>query len=248
MDSEDARERRLDIELVRRGLAASRAQARAAIEAGKVAVGGAVATKPGQGVYPATIIDYEPPHPWVSRGGLKLVHALDVFGVDPAGLACLDVGSSTGGFTDVLLARGARKVWAVDVGRGQLAAKLVADSRVVAMEATDARTLTRAEIPESPDLIVCDASFIGLAKVLPAALALAGPGARLVALFKPQFEVGPAHIGKGGLVKDQGAVEVAERAFSAWLEAAGWRIADWADSPITGGDGNRERLFWAVRS
>lgn len=248
MDMEDARERRLDIELVTRGLAASRAQARAAIEAGKVSVDGVTAGKPGQGVTGDSRIDYEPPHPWVSRGGLKLAHALDAFGVDPAGLTCLDVGASTGGFTDVLLARGARRVFAVDVGRGQLAAKLAADPRVVSMEGTDARGLTSAEIPEAPDLVVCDASFIGLAKVLPAALALAAPGARLAALFKPQFEVGPAHIGKGGLVKDPRAAEDAAAAFETWLRSAGWKIAAWADSPIAGGDGNRERLFLALRA
>lgn len=248
MDRQDARERRLDIELVSRGLATSRAQARAAIEAGKVQVDGRTAAKPGQTVSADTLIAYEPPHPWVSRGGLKLVHGLDVFGVDPAGLACLDVGASTGGFTDVLLARGARRVWAVDVGHGQLAARLAADPRVVSLEGTDARALTPLEVPEPPALVVCDASFIGLAKVLPAALGLAAPGARLLALFKPQFEVGPANIGKGGLVKDTAAVEAAERGFEAWLASAGWTIQAWTDSPIAGGDGNRERLFLAVRS
>ncbi|RYD92617.1 MAG: TlyA family RNA methyltransferase, partial [Sphingomonadales bacterium] len=164
MDDDDAR--RLDVELVRRGLMASRAQARAAIEAGKVLVDRTVAAKPGLSVTAQTVIVAEPAHPWVSRGGLKLAHALDTFGVDPSGLACLDVGSSTGGFTDVLLSRGARRVVAVDSGRDQLHAKLRADPRVLSLEATDARQLTPELIGEPPALIVVDASFIGLAKLL----------------------------------------------------------------------------------
>jgi 23S rRNA (cytidine1920-2'-O)/16S rRNA (cytidine1409-2'-O)-methyltransferase len=245
MDDDDAR--RLDVELVRRGLMASRAQARAAIEASKVLVDGAIATKPGLPVTAQTVIVAEPAHPWVSRGGLKLAHALDTFGVDPAGRACLDVGSSTGGFTDVLLSRGARRVVAVDAGRDQLHAKLRAEPRVVSLEATDARHLTAELLGEPPTLIVVDASFIGLAKLLARPLELAAPYAILVGLFKPQFEVGPAHVGRGGIVSDQEAVERSAAEFEAWLTARGWPIAAWTHSPIAGGDGNLERLFLAKR-
>jgi 23S rRNA (cytidine1920-2'-O)/16S rRNA (cytidine1409-2'-O)-methyltransferase len=238
---------RLDVELVRRGLAASRTQARAAIEAGNVKVDGAVAVKPGQPVAEDAAIDWTPAHPWVSRGGLKLVQALEVFGVDPAGQACLDVGASTGGFTDVLLSKGARRVIAVDVGRGQLHPKLAADPRVVSLEATDARTLTTDMLGETPTLVVCDASFISLAKLLGRPLSLAANGAELVTLFKPQFEVGPAHVGKGGIVSDQAAADRAAEAFEAWLGQQGWDVKDRTDSPILGGDGNRERLIHARR-
>ena len=210
--------RRLDVELVQRGLMASRAQARAAIEAGKVLVEGAVAAKPGLLVTPASTIIAEPAHPWVSRGGLKLDHALQTFGIDPTGLACLDVGASTGGFTDVLLSRGARRVVAVDSGRDQLHLKLRGDPRVISLESTDARDLTAAMLGEPPRLIVVDASFIGLAKLLSRPLELAAEGAWLVGLFKPQFEVGPAHVGRGGIVSDLAAVERA-------ATAAAWRVA-----------------------
>lgn len=242
---QDGKPRRLDVELVRRGLAPSRAQARAAVEAGKVAVDGQPASKSGQLVRGDTPIAAEPPHPWVSRGGLKLDHALTVFGVDVAGKACLDVGSSTGGFTHVLLARGARRVVAVDVGRDQLHPRLRADPRVVSLEATDARSLTAAKLGEPPAVIVCDASFIGLAKLLGPALELAAPGGQLVALFKPQFEVGPAHVGRGGIVSDMAATEAAATALGAWLEGQGWPVKNWTDSPIQGGDGNNERLLLA---
>jgi 23S rRNA (cytidine1920-2'-O)/16S rRNA (cytidine1409-2'-O)-methyltransferase len=245
MDDDDAR--RLDVELVRRGLMASRAQARAAIDAGKVLVDRTVATKPGLSVTAQTVIVAEPAHPWVSRGGLKLVHALDTFGVDPAGRACLDVGSSTGGFTDVLLSRGARRVVAIDAGRDQLHAKLRSDPRVVSLEATDARDLTPELLGEPPSLVVVDASFIGLAKLLARPLELAAPDAILVGLFKPQFEVGPAHVGRGGIVSDQAAVERSATEFETWLAARGWPINAWTHSPIAGGDGNLERLFLAKR-
>jgi len=245
MDDDDAR--RLDVELVRRGLMASRAQARAAIEAGKVIVDRTVAAKPGLSVTALSAIVAEPAHPWVSRGGLKLVHALDTFGVDPAGRACLDVGSSTGGFTDVLLSRGARRVVAVDAGRDQLHAKLRADPRVVSLEATDARELTSELLGEPPTLIVVDASFIGLAKLLARPLELAAEDAILVGLFKPQFEVGPAHVGRGGIVSDLAAVERSAAEFESWLTNCGWPIAAWTQSPIAGGDGNLERLFLAKR-
>jgi 23S rRNA (cytidine1920-2'-O)/16S rRNA (cytidine1409-2'-O)-methyltransferase len=242
-DPGDTEARRLDVEMVRRGLSSSRAQARAAIEAGLVTVEGAVAVKPGQVVRSMAAIMAEAAHPWASRGGVKLAHALDVFGVDPAGRACLDVGASTGGFTDVLLARKARRVVAVDVGRGQLVARLAGDKRVVSREATDARSLTAEMIGEAPSLVVCDASFIGLAKVLPVALDLAAPGADLVALFKPQFEVGRAKIGKGGIVSDTAAVDAAAAELEAWLTMRAWSPPQWTDSPIAGGDGNRERLL-----
>lgn len=242
---EDTDPRRLDVELVRRGLAVSRAQARASIEAGKVQVDGREATKPGLLVRPDTAIAAEAAHPWVSRGGLKLDHALTAFGVDVTGLACLDVGSSTGGFTDVLLSRGARRVVAVDVGRDQLHPRLRADPRVLSLEATDARSLTAAMLGEPPELIVCDASFIGLAKLLGPALALAAPGAQLVALFKPQFEVGPAHVGRGGIVSDLPATDAAAAALANWLSGQDWPVEKWTDSPIQGGDGNNERLLLA---
>jgi 23S rRNA (cytidine1920-2'-O)/16S rRNA (cytidine1409-2'-O)-methyltransferase len=242
----DSETRRLDVELVRRGLAPSRAQARAAIEAGKVSVDGATAQKPGLLVRGDSTILAEAAHPWVSRGGLKLDHALNVFGVDVAGRACLDVGASTGGFTDVLLARGARRIVAVDVGRDQLHEKLKRDPRVTSLEATDARRLTAAMLDESPTLVVCDASFIGLAKLLGPALALAAPGAQLIALFKPQFEVGPANVGKGGIVTNQAAVEAAASALEAWLGKIHWPVSKWTESPIAGGDGNLERLLLAT--
>lgn len=240
--------RRLDVELVRRGLMASRAQARAAIEAGKVLVDGAAAAKPGLPVTPSSVILAEPAHPWVSRGGVKLDHALSAFGVDPAGRACLDVGASTGGFTDVLLSRGARRVVAVDTGREQLHPKLKGDARVLSLESMDARDLTAEILGEPPSLIVVDASFIGLAKLLARPLELAAEKAQLVGLFKPQFEVGPANVGRGGIVSDQAAVERAAAEFADWLAGQGWPIDAWTPSPIAGGDGNLERLFYARSS
>lgn len=239
---------RLDVELVQRGLAASRGQARETIAAGKVTVNGVLATKAGQLVAADAVIEAVQLHPWVSRGGVKLAHALDSFGVDPAGRHCLDIGSSTGGFTDVLLSRGARRVVAVDVGIGQLHPRLREDPRVVSLESTDARSLDLGMIVEAPTLLVCDASFIGLAKLLAVPLSLAAPEAQLVALFKPQFEVGRENIGKGGIVSDLGATDDAARALEVWLAQAGWRVEKWIESPISGGDGNRERLFLAVRS
>lgn len=187
-------------------------------------------------------------HPWVGRGALKLVHALDAWPIAVEGRVALDVGASTGGFTEVCLSRGAARVYAVDVGRGQLHPKVAADPRVVSLEAVDARDLTAALIPQAPGLIVTDVSFISLAKALPAALALAAPGADLVALVKPQFEVGPARVGKGGVVADPAARAEALAGVEAFLEASGWAVQATADSPITGGDGNREFLVWARRS
>lgn len=186
-------------------------------------------------------------HPWVSRGGVKLAHALDQFGLDPTGRVCLDIGASTGGFTDVLLARGARCVYAVDVGHGQLDWRLRNDPRVVVLERTNARHLSAREVPEPPGFITCDASFIGLRQVLPAALALARADAVLVALIKPQFEVGKGHVGKGGVVRDPALHDAVCRAVADWLAAEGWRVRGIVESPILGPEGNREFLIAAVR-
>ena len=186
-------------------------------------------------------------HPWVSRGGVKLAHGLDHFGWDVAGLTALDVGSSTGGFTDVLLSRGATRVYAVDSGTNQLAWKLRQDRRVVELEQTNARHLTAREIPEAVDVIVCDASFIGLAKVLETPLSFAKPAARLLALIKPQFEAGRGEVGKGGVVRDP---EIHDRVCAevrAWIEAQGWAVAGITPSPITGPEGNIEFLIAAAR-
>jgi 23S rRNA (cytidine1920-2'-O)/16S rRNA (cytidine1409-2'-O)-methyltransferase len=239
--------RRLDLLLVERGLAESRSRARALIEAGKVLADHRPADKPSlvlaeDAALEITGLD----HPWVSRGGLKLGAALDYFEIDPTGLIALDIGASTGGFTDVLLTRGAARVYAVDAGHGQLVEKLRRDPRIVSLEKQNARALTRAEIPEPVGIVTCDASFIGLETVLPAPLALAAPGAFLVALIKPQFEAGPGRVGKGGVVRD--AVlqqEICDR-IADWLGALpGWRVLGLIDSPIEGGDGNREFLIAA---
>ncbi len=186
-------------------------------------------------------------HPWVSRGGIKLAHGLDHFAIDPAGLVVLDIGASTGGFTDVALSRGAAKVYAVDVGHGQLAWKLRNDPRVVVLEKTNARHLTRDQVPDPAGLVVCDASFIGLETVLPAPLSLAAPGARLVALIKPQFEVGPARVGKGGVVRDDALHEEVCARIAAWLPARGWSVLGLTESPIRGPEGNKEFLIAARR-
>ena len=187
-------------------------------------------------------------HPWVSRGGVKLDHGLSHFGFDVAGAVALDVGSSTGGFTDVLLSRGAAKVYAVDVGTNQLAWKLRQDPRVIVHEQTNARGLSRAIIPEPVDVIVCDASFIGLAKVLEAPLELARPGAKLVALVKPQFEAGRAEVGKGGVVRDPAVHERVCEEAKAWVESRGWDVLGVTPSPITGPEGNVEFLLGAVKN
>jgi 23S rRNA (cytidine1920-2'-O)/16S rRNA (cytidine1409-2'-O)-methyltransferase len=240
---------RLDVALVERGLADSRAKAQALILAGVVYSGERRLDKPGlaiAGDLPLELRGQE--NPWVSRGGLKLAHALDHFAIDPAGGTWLDIGASTGGFTDVLLARGAAKVYAVDVGHGQLAWKLRQDPRVVVLERTNARRLARADIPDAPDGIVCDASFIGLEVILPAPLALTAPAARLVALIKPQFEVGPAQVGKGGIVRDPDLHREVCARIADWLgRQPGWTVLGITASPITGADGNREFLIAAQR-
>jgi 23S rRNA (cytidine1920-2'-O)/16S rRNA (cytidine1409-2'-O)-methyltransferase len=237
--------KRVDLELVERGLAESRERARALIMAGLVFSAERRVVKAGEVIAVGAPLEVRGrDHPWVSRGGLKLVAGLDHFALDPAGLVALDVGASTGGFTDVLLSRGAARVYAVDVGHGQLAWKLRQDPRVVVLERTNARALGRAEIPEPVDLIVCDASFIGLSVVLPAALALAAPGARLVALVKPQFEVGRGQVGKGGIVRDAALHQEVCTRIAEWLAAQpGWALLGLTDSPITGQDGNREFLI-----
>ena len=240
---------RADQLLVERGLAESRARAQALIMAGKVYLATRRIDKPGQQVPADAELEIKgQDHPWVSRGGLKLVKALDHFAIEAAGLVCLDVGASTGGFTDVLLTRGAARVYAVDVGHGQLAWKLRQDPRVEVLEKTNARHLTAGQLPEAVDLVVCDASFIGLETVLPAPLALTGPGARLVALIKPQFEVGKGQVGKGGVVRDPELHEEVCARIEAWLGAqAGWRVLGVTESPILGPEGNKEFLIAAAR-
>ena len=239
---------RADRLLVARGLFESRAKAQAAIAAGGVTADGRLVAKPSELVADDAVVEAQAAHPWVGRGALKLEHALSEWQIAVAGSVVLDVGASTGGFTEVCLAAGARRVYAVDVGRGQLHPSLADDPRVILLEGLDARALTTAEVPEPPGLIVCDVSFIGLAKALPAALALAAPFADLIALVKPQFEVGPERVGKGGLVKDEAARADALAGVDAFLTAAGWTVLATADSPITGGDGARELLLWAERN
>jgi len=242
--------RRLDALLVERGLVETRNKAQSLIMAGLVWSGDRRLEKPGMVLPEETQIEVRGrDHPWVSRGGLKLVRALDRFSIDPTGVVALDVGASTGGFTDVLLARGAVRVYAVDVGYGQLAAKLRTDPRVVLLERVNARTLTRTQVPEPIDLVVCDASFIGLEIVLPAALALAAEHGRLVALIKPQFEVGKGKVGKGGVVRDPELQrEVCDR-IVAWLDTrAGWSVEGLIESPILGADGNQEFLVYARKT
>jgi 23S rRNA (cytidine1920-2'-O)/16S rRNA (cytidine1409-2'-O)-methyltransferase len=212
-----------------------------------VTAGGLAVTKASQELDDGAELVATAAHPWVGRGALKLVHALETWPIAVEGRIVLDVGASTGGFTEVALSRGAARVYAVDVGRGQLHPKLAGDPLVVGLEGVDARTLTSALIPEPPQLVVTDVSFIGLAKALPAALALAAPGADLVALVKPQFEVGPERVGKGGLVKDEAARAEALAGVREFLEASGWPVQATTDSPIEGGEGAREYLLWARR-
>lgn len=233
---------RADLLLVAKGLADSRARARAAIEAGGVTADGRPVARASDMLDEAAEIVAPPAHPYVGRGALKLAHALALWPVEVSGRTVLDLGASTGGFTEVCLRAGAARVFAVDVGRGQLHPSLAADPRVVNLEATDARALT-AELVGAPDLIVGDLSFIGLEKALPAALKLAKGD--LVALVKPQFEVGPERVGKGGLVKDEATRRAALDGVVRFVEASGWRVREVADSPIVGGDGNREYLLWA---
>ncbi len=206
--------------------------------------------KAGQQVQPDIALDVRgQDHHWVSRGGLKLARAIDEFNIDPTDKICIDVGASTGGFTDVLIQNGASKVYAVDVGHGQLAWKLRSDDRVIVLEKTNARYLTSNDIPDAPEIVVCDASFIGLRTVLPAAMALAKPGATLAALIKPQFEAGREHVGKGGVVRDP---EIHQRVcddVSVWLDGLDdWSVVGITQSPIKGPEGNIEFLIVAKKS
>jgi 23S rRNA (cytidine1920-2'-O)/16S rRNA (cytidine1409-2'-O)-methyltransferase len=242
--------RRLDQLLLDRGLVESRAKAQALVLAGKVFSGEKRLDKPGTPLPEDTALEVRgQDHPWVSRGGVKLAHALDHFRLSPKGRVCLDIGASTGGFTDVLLAKGAAKVHAVDVGHGQLAWKLRQDPRVVVHEKTNARFLTTDQVPDPIGALVCDASFIGLATILPAPLALCAPGAWAVALIKPQFEVGPGAVGKGGVVREPAQHRAVVARIAAWFgERAGWSVLGTTESPITGPEGNREFLIAARKS
>ena len=240
---------RADQRLVDLGLAESRARAQALILSGNVFIGDRRVDKAGQGIAADTGFTIKGrDHPWVSRGGVKLAHGLDHFGWDVAGAIAIDVGASTGGFTDVLLTRCAARVYAVDSGTNQLAWKIRTDPRVIVHEQTSARILTDAHIPEPVDLIVCDASFIGLAKVLERPLGFAAPSARLMALVKPQFEVGREAVGKGGVVRDPALRESACADVQGWLGGQGWRVAGIVESPITGPQGNVEFLIAAHRN
>ena len=239
---------RADLLLVERGLFASRAKAREAIEAGLVLVDGVALKKPSDMVDSKSKIEAQKPYRWVSRGGLKLEAGLTHFQIDAKERICLDVGSSTGGFTDVLLSRGAAQVFAVDVGQDQLHERLRRNKRVVSLEQTDARNLDETLIPDAPSLVVCDASFISLKLVLPQALALAAKGAFLVALIKPQFEAGREAVREGrGIVRDEAVHEAVCADIAEWLAATGWNVLGIAPSPIEGGDGNREFLIGAQK-
>ena len=237
---------RADQLLVDRGLAESRTRAQALILAGLAFVGDRKIDKAGQQLAPDAEISVKGrDHPWVSRGGIKLDHALTHLGWDVAGAVAIDVGSSTGGFTDVLLSRGAVRVYAVDSGTNQLAWTLRQDGRVVVHERTSARILTAEHIPEPVDLIVCDASFIALSKVLPVPMSFARPGARLVALVKPQFEAARHEVGKKGVVRDAAVHARVCSEVGSWIEGEGWRVIDLVESPITGPEGNVEFLIAA---
>ena len=240
---------RVDQMLVDRGLVESRSRAQALVMAGLVFSGETKIAKPGQQLAEDAVLDVRGrDHPWVSRGGIKLAHGLEHFGWDVTDAVAIDVGSSTGGFTDVLLQKGAARVYAVDSGTNQLAWSLRQDSRVIVHEQTSARILTEAHIPEPVDIIVCDASFIGLAKVLERPLSFAKPGARLLALIKPQFEAGREEVGKGGVVRDAAVHQRVCDQVVAWLTDSGWQVAGVTQSPITGPEGNIEFLVAASRN
>ena len=238
---------RIDRLLVERGLFESRARAQAAVAAGRVTADEVVVRRPAHEVARDATLRAEPAHPWVSRGGVKLAAALDHFRFDPSGRVCLDVGASTGGFADVLLARGARRVYAVDVGRGQLHPSLRAQPQLVAIEATDIRELDPARLPEQPDLVTIDVSFISLKLVLPAVFRLARAPAQLLALIKPQFEAGRG-MARKGVVRDPAVHAAACDDIAAFVAAHGWQMAGIAPSAIPGGDGNREFFIAACRT
>ncbi|WP_033921399.1 TlyA family RNA methyltransferase [Sphingomonas sp. 37zxx] len=232
--------------LVDRGLAESRTRAQALVMAGLVFAGDRKVEKPGQALADDVVLDVRGrDHPWVSRGGVKLAHGLAHFGWTVEGVVAIDVGSSTGGFTDVLLTQGATRVYAVDSGTNQLAWKLRQDPRVVVHEQTSARILTPVHIPEPIDLVVCDASFIGLAKVLDRPLSFVRPGGRLLALIKPQFEAGRDEVGKGGVVRDPVVHARVCDDVAGWLGGIGWTVEGVVESPITGPEGNIEFLIAA---
>ncbi len=240
---------RVDQALVDRGLVESRSRAQALVLAGLVFSGETKIAKPGQTIpEDAPLETRGRDHPWVSRGGIKLAHAIDHFQLDPTGVTAMDIGSSTGGFTDVLLTKGADHVFAVDSGTNQLAWKLRQDPRVTVLEQTSARVLTPAQIDRPCDWVVCDASFISLAKVLDVPLKLAAPACRLVALIKPQFEVGRTEVGKGGVVRDPVLHERVCAEVRTWVEGLGFVVDGIVESPITGPEGNVEFLICAQRS
>ncbi len=239
---------RLDLLLVQRKLVSTRSKAQDLIKRGAVRVGGAPALKAGQEVSADEALEVLETGRYVARSAWKLIAALDAFGFDPSGLACLDAGASTGGFTGVLLERGAARIFAIDVGRDQLHPTLRANPKVVSLESTDARSLTAAMFPSPIEAIVCDVSFISLLKVLPAILPLAQGRTWLAALIKPQFEVGRAAVGKGGIVKDEAAKEKAIQAVLTYIEQAGWTVLGTVRSPILGQDGNEETLVGAIRN
>ena len=241
-----SKKERIDRLLVERGLFESRAKAQAAIEAGLVTVEEEPVHKASQEFADDAVLDASPAHPYVSRGGVKLAAALDYFRFDPRGRICLDVGASTGGFTQVLLERGARRVYAVDVGRGQLHPSLRGRSDVASYEETDIRRMSPAAMRETPDLITVDVSFISLKQVLPAALKLVAHRTQLVALIKPQFEAGPVYV-KKGIVRDTSVHKAVRDEIVATVTSLGWRVLGVIPSPITGGDGNAEFLLGAVR-
>lgn len=240
----------MDQLLVDRGLVESRSRAQALIMAGLVYSKERKLEKAGQQVAEDIALDVRgQDHSWVSRGGLKLAHALEHFNIDPAGMICIDVGASTGGFTDVLLQNGAARVYAVDVGHGQLAWKLRSDDRVIVLEKTNARYLTPEQIPEPVDMVVCDASFIGLKTVLPAAMSLTRDKAILAALIKPQFEAGREHVGKGGVVRDPEIHTTVCEDIRTWLSAqVNWSVEGIVESPIKGPEGNIEFLIIGRKS
>ncbi|MDA7948427.1 MAG: TlyA family RNA methyltransferase [Hyphomicrobiaceae bacterium] len=241
---------RLDELLVQRGFVTSRSRGADAVRRGTVTVDGRVATKAGQSVAPGARIDIDDPAlNYVSRGALKLKHALDEFSFDPSGCGCLDIGASTGGFTQILFEHDAAHVTAVDVGRDQFSSELRGDPRVTVLEGTDARALSRDLVPEEIHGIVADVSFISLTKALPVALDLGAQGCWLIALIKPQFEVGPKQVGKGGVVRDDAVRRAAAESVRNWIDGQpGWNVIDIVASPITGGDGNAEFLLGAVKT
>ena len=243
------KKQRADLLLVALGMAESRAKAQGLIMAGKVFLDGVRVAKAGDLLAEDAALETRgQDHPWVSRGGIKLAHALAHFGLEPEGQICLDLGASTGGFTDVLLTQGAARVYAVDVGHGQLAWKLRQDPRVQVLEKTNARHLDASMIRDPIGALVCDASFIGLRTILPAPLTLCAPGAFAVALIKPQFEAGPGQVGKGGVVRDPALHQAICRVIADWWAALpGWRVLGITESPITGPEGNKEFLIAARR-